>query len=102
MNLIDSGLTSAPTIPANVIDAGLGQPASPPANVIDQGLSVPTPTTPTTESQSRPSNLIDAGLSPQQPTGEIKSYQPSVWQRISSMFTEGNPNYSSRTVNDPR
>jgi hypothetical protein len=27
---------------------------------------------------------------------------PSLWDRVKSVFTEGNPNYSSRTVNDPK
>jgi hypothetical protein len=92
MNLIDSGLTGTPAPAPNVIDAGLAAPV--PSNLIDAGLSAASP---------QP-NLIDSGLSQtQQPTGEIRSApSPSVWQRISSIFTEGIPRYSSRTVNDPR
>ena len=36
------------------------------------------------------------------PIGEIHSYNPTVWDRIKDVFTQGNPNYSSRTVNDPK
>jgi hypothetical protein len=38
-----------------------------------------------------------------QATGEIRSApQPSVWERISKVFTEGIPRYSTRTGNDSR
>jgi hypothetical protein len=38
------------------------------------------------------------------PTGPttISAFSPSWWDRIKSVFTEGNPNYSSRTVYDPK
>lgn len=35
-------------------------------------------------------------------TGEIRAYQPTVWNRIRHVFTEGIPRYSSRTVYDPK
>lgn len=38
---------------------------------------------------------------PAAPTGEIKSWTPSVWDRIKAVFIQGSPNYSTRTVNDP-
>jgi hypothetical protein len=48
---------------------------------------------------------LSAGLvgqpSPQVPTGEIKSWTPSVWDRIKNVVLQGIPNYSSRTPSDP-
>jgi hypothetical protein len=35
-------------------------------------------------------------------TGEIRSYQPTVWDRIKSAVLSGIPNYSSRTVYNPK
>jgi hypothetical protein len=32
----------------------------------------------------------------------IAPYQPSIWSRIKDVFLQGDPNYSTRTVNDPR
>ena len=32
----------------------------------------------------------------------IRAAQPSVWDRIKSVFTEGIPQFSSRTVHDPK
>jgi hypothetical protein len=57
---------------------------------------------PNTASLGDIASVSPRGPAPPQPTGEIKSYEPSVWQRISSVFTEGIPRYSSRTVNDPK
>ena len=34
-------------------------------------------------------------------TGEIKNYKPSILDQIKDVFRQGNPNYSTRTVNDP-
>jgi hypothetical protein len=44
------------------------------------------------------SKAQDASPSQQPATGEIKAYQPTVWQRISNAITAGIPNYSNRTV----
>lgn len=35
------------------------------------------------------------------PDGEIRSYTPTVWDRIKDVFRQGNPNYSTRTPSDP-
>jgi hypothetical protein len=34
--------------------------------------------------------------------GELRTYEPSVWERIKSAVTAGIPRYSSRTVNNPK
>ena len=34
-------------------------------------------------------------------TGEIKNYKPSILDQIKDVFRQGDPNYSTRTVNDP-
>ena len=93
--------TAPDTLPANYFSDATA-PATLPANYFSQ------PNAPTT----LPANFF--AQSPATPAhdpndrffsggqGELRAYQPSVWDRIKQAVTAGIPNYSSRTVYNPK
>jgi len=93
--------TAPDTLPANYFSDATA-PATLPANYFSQ------PNAPTT----LPANFF--AQPPAQPAhdpndrffsggqGELRAYQPTVWDRIKQTVTAGIPNYSSRTVYNPQ
>jgi hypothetical protein len=86
--------TSAPdTLPANFFSQTKPQaPATLPADFFTK--------------QAAPATLPDNFFAQAAPSpggqAEIRAYQPSIWERIKQAVTAGIPNYSSRTVYNPK
>src|SRR5579872_3079856 len=82
-----SDATAPATLPANYFSQP-NAPSTLPANFFAQ-----TPVQPAHDPNDR---FFSGGQ------GELRAYQPSVWDRIKQTVTAGIPNYSSHTIYNPR
>src|ERR1700733_13948003 len=92
-NFFSSATTTAPdTLPANFFSGQGEAPATLPADFFSK--------------QAAPDTLPANFFTPSTPSpsgqAEIRAYHPTVWQRIKQAVTAGIPNYSSRTVYNPK
>src|ERR1700722_18354298 len=95
--------TSAPdTLPADYF-SNTSASTTLPANFFSQDAAPPTlPASFFSNQAAQPAHDPSARFALHGPASIGPAQEPSIWQRIKSAVTEGIPNYSSRTVYNPR